>query len=92
MQELSALRTNWKNFEEIETHLLQNLTIWESVEQWLTLQRAFEPQLQATSDLFSTERRLALGELQARLQRLAEWQINSGESISIDPDDPNPSA
>jgi hypothetical protein len=46
------------------------------------MQQAFEYQLQQTAELFAADRRQALGELQARLDMLAEWQRNRGESVS----------
>jgi hypothetical protein len=80
MLELNRLRSNWAETDitgEIETLHLQSLTIWESVGQWVALQHTFEPQLQATVDLFTAERHAALGELQARLKRVAEWQAQN---------------
>ncbi|MGE5224204.1 MAG: hypothetical protein ACM3PY_17340 [Omnitrophica WOR_2 bacterium] len=47
-------------------------TIEESIDQWVELQKAFEWQLQQTAALFEQDRRAALVELQARLQRLAD--------------------
>ena len=86
MRELNALREGWDEVEQVETHLLREMTIHESVRQWLILQRAFEPQLQQTADLFGPERQAALAELQARLRRLAEWQVQHGITISIHSD------
>lgn len=43
MQGLSTLCRSPEAFEADETHLLQNMTIRESVRLWLTLQSAFEP-------------------------------------------------
>jgi hypothetical protein len=80
MHDLKRLRSNWAETgitDEIETLKLQSLTIWESVGQWLALQQTFEPQLQATADLFIAERHAALGEMQARLKRVAEWQAQN---------------
>jgi hypothetical protein len=91
MLELKRHRSNWADPDiaaEIETLHFQSLTIWESVRQWAALQRSFEPQLQATAELFAAERQAALGELQARLKRVAEWQAQNGQSISINPIDP----
>jgi hypothetical protein len=44
----------------------------ESLLHWLELQRAFEFQLKNTEALFATERRIALADLQKRLQRLRD--------------------
>jgi hypothetical protein len=68
----------------IETRLLRSMSIQESFEQWLALQQTFEPQLQETTALFAEERRQALANLQARLQRLAAWQTKHDRSISVD--------
>jgi hypothetical protein len=78
MHELRALREGWDTLEADETRLLQQLTMHESVRQWLALQREFEPQLQETEALFGPERRSALAQLQSRLRRLAEWQKEHG--------------
>ena len=63
MRELSAVRDDWNAFEAEETRLLRNLTVQESLRQWLDLQRAFEPQLWQTAALFAQERQAALVEL-----------------------------
>jgi elongation factor P--beta-lysine ligase len=83
VRELSALRASPNTFEADETRLLQRMTIQESVRQWLTLQLAFEPQLQQTAALFAPERQAALAQLQLSLHRLAEWQERYGKSLSI---------
>jgi hypothetical protein len=78
MQGLSTLRRPPDAFEADETRLLQNMTIRESIRQWLALQLAFEPQLQQTAVLFAPERQAALAQLQLALRRLAEWQGRHG--------------
>jgi hypothetical protein len=83
VRELSTLRESQDAFEADETRLLQSTTIQESLRQWLALQRAFEPQLRQTAALFASERQAALAQLQHRLRRLAEWQRQYGESLSI---------
>jgi hypothetical protein len=88
MKTIGDLRQGWEEIEQIETRLLQNLTVQESLQQWLSLQETFEAQLQETAALFAGERRAALIELQARLQRLAEWQKQHAKPVSFDPDDP----
>ena len=85
MRDLRALREGWENVAAEETRLLRDLTIEESARQLLRLQEAFEPQLQATAHLFAPQRWAALAELQARLQRLAEWQAQHEQSIHLDP-------
>lgn len=83
MRDLRTLREGWDTLEADETRLLRQMTVHESVRQWLALQRAFEPQLQATEALFGPERREALAQLQARLRRFAEWQKEHEESDTI---------
>jgi hypothetical protein len=80
---LKTLRQDWEALEAEETRLLRRMTVQESLRQWLMLQAAFEPQLQATDALFAEERRAALGELQARLARLAEWQRRHGATLPV---------
>ena len=83
MRDLRTLREGWDTLEADETRLLRQMTVHESVRQWLALQRTFEHQLQETEALFGPERRAALAQLQARLRRLAEWQKEHGESDTI---------
>jgi hypothetical protein len=78
---LRALRQDSETMEAEETRLLRRMTVQESLRQWLMIQVAFEPQLQATEALFAEERRAALAELQARLARLAEWQARNGATL-----------
>ena len=78
MQDLKSLRDGWKEVEEIETHLLRQMTVQASLADWLALQKAFEFQLKKTELLFAAERRAALAELQSRLHRLTDWQNNRG--------------
>lgn len=85
MRDLRALREGWETVAAEETRLLRDLTIEESARQLLRLQEAFEPQLQATAHLFAPQRWGALAELQARLQRLAEWQVQHEQSLHLDP-------
>jgi hypothetical protein len=72
MRELRTLREGWDTLEADETRLLRRLTVHESVQQWLALQRAFESQLQETAALFEPERRAAMAQLQFRLRCLVE--------------------
>jgi hypothetical protein len=83
VRELSVLRESRQAFEAEETRLLRSMTVQESVQRWLALQLAFEPQLQQTAALFASERQAALAQLQLRLRRLAEWQEQHGKSLSI---------
>ena len=81
MVALRALRQDSKTMEAEETQILRRMTVQESLRQWLMIQVAFEPQLQATGALFAEERRVALAELQARLAQLAEWQARNGTTL-----------
>jgi hypothetical protein len=54
------------------------MTVQESLEHWIQLQRAFEWQLQQTAEIFETERRVALVDLQKRLQRLVTLPTPKG--------------
>lgn len=83
---LTALCQDWEAVEAEETRLLRRMTVQESLRQWLMLQVAFEPQLQATAALFAEERRAALGELQARLAQVAEWQARNGATFPFSQD------
>lgn len=85
---LRRLRQVWEmdnDLEAEETRRLQAMTVQESLQQWLALQRAFEWQLQQTASIFAADRQEALAELQARLQKLAEHQKQHGQSLSLDP-------
>ncbi len=70
-RDLSTLRKNFKDLYEEESHLLNEMSIQESLQIWIELQNAFESQLQQTAPLFEEERRRHLIELQARLAKLA---------------------
>jgi hypothetical protein len=72
MSDLSILRENRDLARKEETRFLRTMTIQESLEQWLQLQRAFEWQLQQTAGIFEPDRRAALVELQKRLQCLVK--------------------
>lgn len=72
MQDLGKLRDGWDFVESENTCLLRDMTVQESLQQWSRLQCAFEWQLQQTAELFEQERREALIELQARVNRLIE--------------------
>lgn len=72
MLNLSVLLEGWDSLHREETLLVRNLTIEESIHQWVRLQTAFEWQLQQTATLFEQDRRAALEELQAQLERLVD--------------------
>ena len=84
MRELVSLREGWDEIEAIEAQLSRAISVQESLAQWLSLQQAFEHQLQQTAELFTPARRQALAELQDRLHKLAEWQRKHGEPLSLD--------
>ena len=73
MRDLSRVRDGWDEIEADEIRLLRQMTVQESLRHLLTLQRAFEPQLQQTESLFRAERLAYLEELQCRLGMLAQW-------------------
>lgn len=60
----------WAEIEALETQLLRQVTIEQGIEQFLALQREFEPRLQATEETFRPLRTQALTQLQARLAAL----------------------
>ena len=70
--DLSRVRDGWQEIEAEETRLLSQMTIQDSLQQLLALQRAFEPHLQQTEALFRAERVAYLEELQRRLAQLDE--------------------
>ena len=76
MRDLSRVCDGWDEIEAEETRLLRQMTVQESLRHLLTLQRAFEPQLQQTEELFRAERLAYLEELQRRLGMLARWMEN----------------
>ena len=73
MSELSHAREGWNEIGAEDTRLLRQMTVQESARHYLSLQRAFEPQLQQTESLFRAERMAYLEELQRRLGMLARW-------------------
>jgi len=92
MRGLESLREGWDEIEAIETQLLRAMSLQEGLAQWQRLQQAFEYQLQQTAEIFAPDRLQTLAELQDRLHRLAEWQRNHGEPVSLDPGAATPSA
>lgn len=70
MEKLARLREGWEAMEVEETRLLRQMTVAESISQYLALQREFEPQLQATEVFFRQPRQQAIAELQRRLLKL----------------------
>ena len=84
---VKELSEDWEYIQDHETRLLRSVTIRESMKQYQELQTAFEWQVQQTADLFETDHRQALVELQNRLCQLVLWQSNHGQSLSINPED-----
>jgi hypothetical protein len=70
--DLSILQEYGDLHQREATRLFRTTTVQDSLHQWLSLQRSCEWQLQKTRALFEFERREALAELQARLQKLAD--------------------
>ncbi len=80
--DLRRARQGWEHVEAKETRLLRQMTVQESLAHWLTLQRAFEPQLRETEHLFRAERMAYLEELQRRLAVLERWlEQQRGKSL-----------
>ena len=73
---LNRIRHGWDEVEAEETRLLRKMTVKESLGQLLSLQSAFEHQLQLTESLFRAERLAYLQDLQEKLSRLAKWMKN----------------
>jgi hypothetical protein len=69
-RDLGQIRQGWDEIEQMEVRLLRQMTVQESLRQYLALQRAFEPQLRATEHLFRAERLAHLRNLQRRLLSL----------------------
>lgn len=74
MQNLRTLRSNWTEAEAEEDKLPLQLTIQESVDQFLALYHTFASDLKKTESFFRPEREAFLAEFQQRLQRIAQWQ------------------
>ncbi len=72
MDDLQRLRYGWDGMEAEETRLLRQLTVPESIAQFLALQTEFEPWLQETEAIFRTQRFEAIANLQQRLLKLNE--------------------
>lgn len=70
MMHLSQARQDWTEIDALETQLLRHLTLEQGMQQYLALQREFEPQLQQTEGIFRQQRIDALTQLQARLASL----------------------
>lgn len=72
---------DWEALRAERIRLLRQMTVQESLQQYLALQRALEPQFQATEALFRPQRMAYLAELQRRLARLDQWlKEQRGES------------
>lgn len=64
---------DWEALKAERIRLLRQMTVQEGLQQYLALQRALEPQFQATEALFRPQRMAYLAELQRRLARLDQW-------------------
>lgn len=67
--QLDSLRAGWGEIQKEELRLLRLMSVSESINQWLLLEKAFEGLLQDTANIYTAGRRAALAELQARLGR-----------------------
>jgi hypothetical protein len=72
MNNLRALRDRDETQYQVETQLLQAMSVIESLQTWAELQHAFEWQLKQTASLFEQDHRDSLAELQERLHKLIE--------------------
>lgn len=81
MINLSQHQQGWAEIEALETQLLRQLTIEQGIQQFLTLQREFEPQLQETEEIFRQSRIQALTQLQTRLVALNNRNGASMENL-----------
>ena len=79
-ENLRQLRHGWEEAEAEEVRLLRQLTVEESLRDLLSLQRAFEPQLQRTEAIFRAERLAYLEDLQKRLITLDDWKKRRRDS------------
>ncbi len=70
MMDLSQAWQGWAELDALETQLLRRLTVAQGMQQYLALQREFEPQLQESEAVFRQQRIDALVQLQARLATL----------------------
>ena len=71
---IRQLRHGWEEVEAEEVRLLRLLTVEESLRDLLSLQRAFEYQLQRTEAIFRDKRLAYLEDLQKRLIKLDDWK------------------
>jgi hypothetical protein len=72
---------NWAEIEAEETRLLREMTVEQSVREFLRIQATLEPQFQATEALFRPEREEHWIALQARLARLEEVMQKPVETL-----------
>lgn len=70
MTELRSVRDGWADIEKKETGMLRALTLEQGIQQFLALQREFEPLLRQTETFFRAPRNQALSQLQTRLRTL----------------------
>ena len=74
MRPLGSLRDGWEAIERDQARLSTDLSIPESVQQYLDLQSEFEESLQASESFFRQERIEYLVEFQRRLLRLNDLE------------------
>lgn len=67
---LGTVRDDWELRWDMETELIRRLSVSESVSQLEALHREFRHELDATENLFATERVKSMIELQSRLGKL----------------------
>lgn len=84
MKNLQLVRESWEAMEREDTRLLREMTIEESVRTFLSLCHTMSPLIDATKDIFLSDRLAYLTELQEKLRIFGEWKRrqngNCGES------------
>lgn len=81
MNALRNVHERWAEAEALETQQLRQMTILQGLQQFLALQREFEPWLQETEAFFRQERNDALIQLQARLTALNKTHLPTVQDL-----------
>jgi integrase len=74
MRDLSTFRSNWDEADEWEHRVPRTEDVATKLQQWLELQRFYEPRMLETEPVFRADRMRALEELQNRLLKLKAWE------------------
>ena len=73
MQDLSTLRHKWTEVETVETRLLREMTIADSVASFALLYDAYAPRFRFEESIEMAEHEAAILDLRKRLARLDQW-------------------